>query len=122
MTASLNQSGSRTSASAARGLDWRSLGWSMTGSAAAQPGTDAEDGEWQLLRHEPPVLQLAVPAELHAAHELLHRQRTTIREAEFPQRYLELCFLHVVRIEADEDQEEVIQVRRELAVGNHLFV
>src|SRR5689334_7182579 len=110
MTASLYQSGSSVkgcaeavAAGAARtALRGRRTRMSMSGRAAHAP-----DRERQLAL-EAPVLQLAVPLEALAAHELLDLERAVVGQAEFPQRRLEPRFLRPVRVEADRDQHEVV--------------
>src|SRR3989442_12494014 len=67
----------------------------------------APDRERQLVRREAPVLQLAPPGEAAVAHQLLDLERAVVRQAEFPQRRLELRFLDVMRVEADRNEDEV---------------
>jgi len=68
------------------------------------------------------MLDLAVPIELRAAHELLNLQYAVVRQPEFPQRYFKLRFLDVMRIKTDRDQDEIPEARSGLSIPQYLIV
>ena len=68
------------------------------------------------------ALELAVPHEALAAHQVFDLDGAVVGQVPFPQRHLEGGLLHAVRIEADGDQDHVVARGRRLAVDHHLVV
>src|SRR5690606_11042008 len=108
MTASLYQSGSLMKA-AGRGLFGR---LAMESPAV---GADAPDAERQPPGFDAHPLALAVPGPALAGHQVLTVQGGFVRQAELPQRNLELALLGMERVQADGHQHEFGQVLGVLA-------
>ena len=80
------------------------------------------DGVGVVLRVEPDALDLPVPGEAVAADQILGLDRRLVGQAELPERHLEVGALAVVRVEVDREEDEVLPVRRHLAVVEDVVV
>jgi hypothetical protein len=68
------------------------------------------------------VLDLAVPDAADAVHQVLDADRGIVRQAELPERHLEMAAVGMVRIEIDGEQQEVVELCRHLAVVEDVVV
>src|SRR5690606_19058093 len=108
MTASLYQSGSSMKA-AGRGR----FGRLAMGSPSV--GADGPDAEGQHPGFQTHPLDLAVPGPAFAVHQVLAVQAGLVRQAELPERQLEVRLLGVERVQADGHENEIGQVLGALA-------
>src|ERR1700742_881926 len=117
MIASLYHSGSASAAEAAASAAL-GRGWPTFISACLEP----PDTERLLRRIEPNMLILAIPHEIVPAHQIRHRNRGLIPQAELPERHLDRRLLRDVGIEADGHQDHAAIKRITFSVQNDLVV
>src|SRR5262245_57264818 len=82
-------------------------------SKTSRPG-DAPDGERHFGGVEPETLDLALPGEAVAAHQVLGVEPGVVGEAEAPERNFDIGLVGAVGVEIDGDEHDIVACRRRL--------
>src|SRR5437868_1442235 len=84
-------------------------------------GAHAPDGI-RSVRRQPQMLDLSLPHPARAVNEVLAFKGLIVRKIPFPQRYLEIGFLGMVRVQTHRNEDTVAMAGRGFPVIEHVVV